>query len=422
MQLTEGNMKTLGGIIIASLLAQPMGQAEDKVDQALKQGDLSTVMKMLEQGGQAAPEPAATSPGKAPGQPYSDDELHAIRTRLAEELRAAREEARVKRETGVATTSDTGASSEKPSAELLKKLGKAAPVTLPEGRTTTPPPARQAMPKPTPPPNRVDQASKRKANSLYERVFGNRKAGKAGPAVPPVKSYPLKTTLPAPNKPAPHGLNSIPRKAPAQIELAQAGLNPIKIKAPKAPGSTPAKPATVRPAVPGPVAVQPAPAIRVSQAPPRIRELGAGGARGVRQNRAALDSLIKQSRADIVKMAMNQASGGASTAKEVQDPDAWKKAGPNAWKYEGEWKDGNMHGQGRMQFADGWEYAGAFFMGTMHGQGTLVYPDTTVYEGQFKNGKMDGFGKLTYPDGWTFIGQWRDGHISGSGTLVNPGN
>ena len=413
-------MKTLGCIIIANLLAQPVGQAEDKVDQALKRGDRGTVMKMLEQGGQAAPEPAATSPGKAParGPSYSDDELQAIRTRLAEELRAAREGARAKRETGV------GTSSEKPSTELLKDLGKAAPVTLPEGRTTTPSPP-QAVAKPTPAPRRVDEANIRKANSLYERVFGNRKTGQAGkprPAVPPVKPYPLKTTPPALGKPAPRGLNSIPGKAPAQIELAQAGLNPIKIEAPKAPGSIPAQPAAGRPAVPGTVAVQPAPAIRMSQPPPRIRELGAGGAQGVRQNREALDSLIKQSRADIVKMAMNQASGGGSTAKEVQDPDAWKKAGPNAWKYEGEWKDGNMHGQGRMQFADGWEYAGAFVMGTMHGQGTLVYPDTTAYEGQFKNGKMDGFGKLTYPDGWTFIGHWRDGQISGSGTLVNPGN
>jgi len=153
-----------------------------------------------------------------------------------------------------------------------------------------------------------------------------------------------------------------------------------------------------------------------------MRELGSGGTKGVRQNRDALDNLIKQSRADIVKMAMNQASGATDTPKEVVDKDAWKKAGPNAWKYEGEWQDGNMHGQGRMQFADGWEYAGAFVMGTMHGQGTLVYPDTTVYQGQFKNGKMDGFGKLTYPDGWTFIGNWRNGQISGSGTLVNPGN
>ncbi len=60
-------------------------------------------------------------------------------------------------------------------------------------------------------------------------------------------------------------------------QLAQAGLNPIKIEAPKAPGSIPAQPATGRPAVPGTVAVQPAPAIRMSQPPPRVRELGAGG-------------------------------------------------------------------------------------------------------------------------------------------------
>ncbi|MFT7514065.1 MAG: hypothetical protein ACI9QL_003281 [Candidatus Omnitrophota bacterium] len=461
-------MKTFGSTLIAILVALPMAQAADNVDQALKGRDLSTIMSMLKKDGEADPEPvvkasppaapvisthpAPPEPIKAPAQlqQYSDDDLQAIRAKLAAELRSARAEAQkagLDLETKAAAAGVSVDSSSKPSAALLKDLGKAAPVAMPARPAM---PARQvtpvetpsaspvaaapsyvgrpiaARPEPKPEPKQIATATQRKRASLFSRVFGGRDTIKAAPtpfATPtPVVTKDVKsgvissTPKTVDAKAAIQSLKAEPVAAPEPIQLAQANLNPIKIEAPKAPSALPARLTT-----PAPTAVQPAPAIRVAQPAPDVRGMANGG-QNVRNNRQALDNLVKQSRADIVKMAMNQASGKASAPVEEVDPNAWKKAGPNAWKYDGEWKDGSMHGQGRMQFADGWEYAGAFVNGNMHGQGTLVYPDTTVYEGQFKNGKMDGFGKLTYPDGWSFVGTWRDGQISGSGTLVNPGN
>lgn len=167
-------------------------------------------------------------------------------------------------------------------------------------------------------------------------------------------------------------------------------------------------------AEPAPAEAATTPAVRAAPERPDIRS------DAMARNREALDALVRRSREDVVKMAMGQISGEAAEAP-IEDDDSWKKAGPSAWRYNGEWDNGTMHGQGRMVYGDGWEYSGAWKGGVMDGQGTLVYPDATRYEGQWRNGRMHGLGKLTYPDGWSFIGQWRDGVISGQGTLIHPG-
>jgi hypothetical protein len=141
----------------------------------------------------------------------------------------------------------------------------------------------------------------------------------------------------------------------------------------------------------------------------------------MRKNREALESLLKNSREDVVRMAMGQASGEPVPAAPDVDPDEWKKAGPGAWRYNGEWENGTMHGQGKLVYADGWTYVGGWKSGTMDGQGSLTQADGTLYEGTWRNGRMNGLGKLTYPDGWSFIGNWKDGQISGQGTLIHPG-
>ena len=85
-------------------------------------------------------------------------------------------------------------------------------------------------------------------------------------------------------------------------------------------------------------------------------------------------------------------------------------------KYEGEWKDGEKNGKGRLEFADGSvydgefkageisgvgtrnfkndrSYTGEFLLGEFHGEG--IYMDSNVtYEGSFKRNKFDGKGKL----------------------------
>ena len=134
----------------------------------------------------------------------------------------------------------------------------------------------------------------------------------------------------------------------------------------------------------------------------------------VRANRQALEDLVAGSRG---------AAEVASAAKEgAATRGAPPTGGPSAYRYQGEWHQGQMHGYGKLTYGDGWEYVGAWVNGSMEGQGRLVQPDGSIYEGGWKAGQMHGLGKLTYADGWTFTGQWRDGHISGQGELVHPGS
>lgn len=145
----------------------------------------------------------------------------------------------------------------------------------------------------------------------------------------------------------------------------------------------------------------------------------------IRENRNALEDMIAQSREDVTRRTTSgetEVIGGERLAVDFAlDEDAWKQAGPKAWKYQGEWAGGTFEGQGHLMYADGWDYQGAFKNGTMEGMGVLTLPDGTIYEGMWKSGEMHGVGKLTYPDGWVFVGQWKDGKISGRGTLIHPG-
>ena len=63
---------------------------------------------------------------------------------------------------------------------------------------------------------------------------------------------------------------------------------------------------------------------------------------------------------------------------------------PDGGKYEGEFKDGLLNGQGTLTFPDGLKYEGEFKDGEEHGQGTVTLPDGTKYEGEFKDGEIIG--------------------------------
>eukprot|EP01032_Pedospumella_encystans_P039212 gene39212-biopygen17190 len=88
--------------------------------------------------------------------------------------------------------------------------------------------------------------------------------------------------------------------------------------------------------------------------------------------------------------------------------------------YEGEFKDGKMHGQGKLTHPDGNAREGEFKEGKFwNGTGTLTLKSGDVYEGEFKEGIMRGQGKLTYPDGRTLEGEFKEGKIwNGSGKLT----
>src|SRR5574343_1875170 len=62
-------------------------------------------------------------------------------------------------------------------------------------------------------------------------------------------------------------------------------------------------------------------------------------------------------------------------------------------------------------------YTGQFYLFRAHGFGTL-YANGTVYEGDWRNGEMHGKGEYTYANGSVYYGDWRDGKERGKGRLT----
>ena len=57
-------------------------------------------------------------------------------------------------------------------------------------------------------------------------------------------------------------------------------------------------------------------------------------------------------------------------------------------KYEGDWKDGMLHGKGTYTWAVGHKYVGEWKNGKMHGKGTYTLPNGEKYEGKWRDGKF----------------------------------
>jgi hypothetical protein len=109
--------------------------------------------------------------------------------------------------------------------------------------------------------------------------------------------------------------------------------------------------------------------------------------------------------------------------------------------YEGDFKDGRAHGQGKYFTKDGAVYTGSFKNDKYNGFGTLVSPKGDKHEGNFVDGKKDGHGKFTYANGdviegiysagkiktgiytttnGTFYdGEWENGKMNGQGKFHN---
>ena len=80
-------------------------------------------------------------------------------------------------------------------------------------------------------------------------------------------------------------------------------------------------------------------------------------------------------------------------------------------KMEGEWKDGELHGQGKETVPYGGKYVGEYKNGRFHGQGTYTWSNGEKYIGEFKDGKFHGQGTKTWSDGM-YVGKYRDGKLS----------
>jgi hypothetical protein len=83
--------------------------------------------------------------------------------------------------------------------------------------------------------------------------------------------------------------------------------------------------------------------------------------------------------------------------------------------YEGEWKDDNINGKGKMTFIDGSSYEGEFKEGKKEGKGTYNHISGTKYEGEWKNGMMNGKGCAIYNDECIYEGEWKNNKKHGIG-------
>ena len=72
---------------------------------------------------------------------------------------------------------------------------------------------------------------------------------------------------------------------------------------------------------------------------------------------------------------------------------------PRGGKYEGEFKDGKRHGQGKLTYPDGRKFVGEWKDGEPIGQGTFTWSNGDKYVGEFKDGKKHGQGTYIKPEG-----------------------
>jgi len=85
--------------------------------------------------------------------------------------------------------------------------------------------------------------------------------------------------------------------------------------------------------------------------------------------------------------------------------------------YEGEWKDGKKHGRGMCRYASGNVYEGEYKDGKMHGRGMYRYASGNVYEGEYKDDKRHGRGMYRYAHGDVYEGEYKDDKRHGEGVL-----
>eukprot|EP00525_Craspedostauros_australis_P005056 CAMPEP_0198108576 /NCGR_PEP_ID=MMETSP1442-20131203/639_1 /TAXON_ID= /ORGANISM="Craspedostauros australis, Strain CCMP3328" /LENGTH=80 /DNA_ID=CAMNT_0043763893 /DNA_START=8 /DNA_END=247 /DNA_ORIENTATION=+ len=74
-----------------------------------------------------------------------------------------------------------------------------------------------------------------------------------------------------------------------------------------------------------------------------------------------------------------------------------------------------------MEFTDGTKYVGLFANHKRNGFGTYFFDASkrTYYEGQWKNDQVHGRGRMQWSDGSHYNGDWKNGQMDGFGTHFN---
>lgn len=94
--------------------------------------------------------------------------------------------------------------------------------------------------------------------------------------------------------------------------------------------------------------------------------------------------------------------------------------GADGTYYQGEFKAGLPDGQGTLLEPDGTQYEGQFAGGVRSGEGEQIEPDGTRYVGTFEDDLPDGSGRVELPDGGIYEGEVRAGKLQGAGTYTAP--
>ncbi len=85
-------------------------------------------------------------------------------------------------------------------------------------------------------------------------------------------------------------------------------------------------------------------------------------------------------------------------------------------RYEGEWKDDIINGNGTYYYSDGSKYVGEWRDGKKDGNGIYYYANNSKYIGEWKDDKKDGNGTYYYTDGSKYEGEWIDNKRDGEGS------
>lgn len=81
----------------------------------------------------------------------------------------------------------------------------------------------------------------------------------------------------------------------------------------------------------------------------------------------------------------------------------------NGDRYEGEWKDGKMHGQGTYSYSNKAVYSGQYSNDERHGYGTFRWPQGDTYVGDYFHNKRHGYGMYIDASGNIQEGYFEDG-------------
>jgi hypothetical protein len=89
----------------------------------------------------------------------------------------------------------------------------------------------------------------------------------------------------------------------------------------------------------------------------------------------------------------------------------------SCFSYEGDWQEGQKHGQGTFTVSGMYTYQGDFVDGEMTGTGTKTWLSGSVYKGQFLRGELHGRGSHYGADGSRYDGEFCGNLRSGQGCL-----